>query len=183
MSLTRKMLKAMGIEEEKVDQIIEAHAETVDALKAERDEFKADAAKLHSVQKELDELREKGDGGFEAKYKKEHEDFEAFKAEIEAEKAKSEKEALYKQLLLDAGVDSKRIEPVMKVTDWNAISVKDGKLENEAKLTEAAKQEWGAFIQATAQQGAPTDTPPASAGGEKEPHSLAEALRQKYNAE
>ena len=37
MSLTRKMLKAMGIEEEKIDQIIEAHSETVDSLKAVRD--------------------------------------------------------------------------------------------------------------------------------------------------
>lgn len=33
MSLTRKMLRAMGIEDDKADQIIEAHAETVDALK------------------------------------------------------------------------------------------------------------------------------------------------------
>ena len=31
MALTRKMLKAMGIEDEKADEIIEAHAETVDA--------------------------------------------------------------------------------------------------------------------------------------------------------
>ena len=40
MALTRKMLKAMGIEEEKIDQIIEAHTETVDALKADRDKLK-----------------------------------------------------------------------------------------------------------------------------------------------
>ena len=33
MALTRKMLKAMGIEDEKADEIIDAHAETVDALK------------------------------------------------------------------------------------------------------------------------------------------------------
>ena len=33
MSLTRKMLRAMGIEDDKADQIIDAHAETVDALK------------------------------------------------------------------------------------------------------------------------------------------------------
>ena len=43
MSLTRKMLKAMGIEEEKIDQIIEAHSETVDSLKADRDTYKEDA--------------------------------------------------------------------------------------------------------------------------------------------
>ena len=31
MAHTRKMLKAMGIEDEKADEIIEAHAETMDA--------------------------------------------------------------------------------------------------------------------------------------------------------
>ena len=40
MSLTRKMLKAMGIEDEKIDQIIEAYTETVDALKEQRDQYK-----------------------------------------------------------------------------------------------------------------------------------------------
>ena len=29
MALTRKMLKAMGIEDDKIDQIIEAHSETM----------------------------------------------------------------------------------------------------------------------------------------------------------
>ena len=37
----------MGIEEEKIDQIIDAHSETVDALKAERDGYKEDAAKSY----------------------------------------------------------------------------------------------------------------------------------------
>ena len=36
MAFTRKMLKAMNIEDEKIDQIIDAHSETVDALKADR---------------------------------------------------------------------------------------------------------------------------------------------------
>ena len=54
MSLTRKFLKAMGIEDEKVDQIIEAHSETVDALKEERDGYKADAEKLPEVQRRLE---------------------------------------------------------------------------------------------------------------------------------
>jgi hypothetical protein len=53
MALTRKFLKAMGIEEEKIEQIIDAHTETVNALKEERDNFKADAEKLPNVQKQL----------------------------------------------------------------------------------------------------------------------------------
>ena len=47
MALTRKFLSALGIEEDKVDEIIKAHTETVDALKEQRDELKADAEDDH----------------------------------------------------------------------------------------------------------------------------------------
>ena len=57
MALTRKFLAALGIEADKVDEIITAHTETVDALKHERDTFKADAEKLPTVQQELDDLK------------------------------------------------------------------------------------------------------------------------------
>ena len=48
------MLKAMGIEDEKIDQIIDEHAESVNALKAQRDEFKEAADKADGYKKELD---------------------------------------------------------------------------------------------------------------------------------
>ena len=54
MALTRKFLKAMGIEEEKIDQIIEAHTETVSGLKDSLEKAEAAAKDLPSVQKELD---------------------------------------------------------------------------------------------------------------------------------
>ena len=46
MSLTRKMLKAMAIEDEKIDQIIDAHTETTESLKEERDNYKESAEKV-----------------------------------------------------------------------------------------------------------------------------------------
>ena len=55
MALTRKFLAALGIEAEKVDEIITAHAETVDALKAERDEYKANAEAYAGEQKKVKE--------------------------------------------------------------------------------------------------------------------------------
>jgi hypothetical protein len=58
MALTRKFLSALGIDADKVDEIINAHTETVDALKNERDKYKADAEKLPEVQKELDGMKE-----------------------------------------------------------------------------------------------------------------------------
>ena len=51
MALTRKFLSALGIEADKIDEIINAHSETVDALKEERDNFKSNAEKYADIQK------------------------------------------------------------------------------------------------------------------------------------
>ena len=58
MAVTRKLLKALGIEDEKADQILEAHTETVNEIREERDRYKADAEQLPGVQQELAELKE-----------------------------------------------------------------------------------------------------------------------------
>ncbi len=105
MALTRKMLKAMGIEEEKIDQIIEAHAETVDGLKSDLNKYKADAEKLPTVQKELDDLKAVGDDGWKEKHDKVKKDFEDYKTEVIAKETKAAKEKAAK-----AYFESKNIE-------------------------------------------------------------------------
>ena len=65
MAITRKFLKGMGLTEEQVDTIIEAHTETVDGLKADVDKYREDALKLPDVQKELNDLKAAGDGGLQ----------------------------------------------------------------------------------------------------------------------
>lgn len=65
MSITRKFLKGMGLTDEQVDTIIEAHTETVDGLKADVDKYREDAIKLPDVQKELNDLKAAGDGGLQ----------------------------------------------------------------------------------------------------------------------
>ena len=92
MALTRKLLKGMGLTDEQVDTIIEAHTDTVDGLKADVTRYKADAEKLPGVQKQLDDLKAAGDGGYKEKYEKEHSDFEAFKTDITAKESKAAKE-------------------------------------------------------------------------------------------
>lgn len=166
MSLTRKMLKAMGIEEEKIDQIIEAHTDTVDALKEQRDNFQKDAEKLPAVQKELDELKEAGDGGYKKKYEDEHKAFETYKNQIAEEKDNETKKSLYRKLLEDLKMDSKRIESVLKVTDLKSLTVKDGKLEGHDDLVEAAKTEWADFIPAVKTDGVNVEEPPEGGGGD-----------------
>lgn len=179
-ALTRKLLKSMGIEDEKIDQIIEAHTETVDALKAERDGYKADAAKLGEVERELEALRSAPGDDFQAKYESEHEAFESYKAEVKAQRAHDEKARLYRGLLREAGVDERRIDSVMRVADLDKVTVKGGAIEDHDKALEGIKGEWSDFIPQTQTKPAQVQTPPANTGGEKEPSNLAEALRLRY---
>ena len=145
MALTRRALKAMGIEEEKIDEIISMHSETVDGLKADVAKYKADADALPDVQKELNDLKASG-GDWEEKYTNVKKEFDDYKAEQAGKEAKVAKEAAYRELLKTAGVDEKRIETVMKVTNLDDIKMADGKIKDADTLAEGIKTEWADFI-------------------------------------
>lgn len=168
MSLTRKLLESLGLEADKVSTIIEAHAETVDALKTQIETFKADSEQLAKTQKELktahDELEAlKASGGdWQKKYEDEHTAFESFRAEADAKDLLAKKGDAYRKLLKDAGVSEKRIDSIMKLTDLSAIEMQDDGLKDVEALTEAIKSEWSDFITTTSTSGAKTTTPPAN---------------------
>ncbi len=166
MALTRKLLKGMGLTDEQVDTIIEAHTETVDGLKKQAEAYKADAGKLPDVQKELDELRKTGDGGYREKYEKEHSDFEQFRADAAAKETAAQKRALYREALKKEGVAENRIDAIMKVTDLNDVKLKDGALEEADKVAESIRTNWADFIVQKREEGARVENPPA--GGARE---------------
>ena len=166
MSLTRKMLKAMGIEEEKIDQIIEAHSETVDSLKADRDSYKEDAEKLKAVQKELDDLKAKGDDGWKEMHDRLKVEFDQYKNDVQAKETKAAKEAAYRSILKDANLSEKGIEKAIKYADWDKIELDtDGKLKGANDHIKAVREEWSEYVTTTTTTGAKTSTPPANNGG------------------
>lgn len=170
MALTRKMLEAMGVDEKAIEQIIEAHSETVNALKAERDGYKGNAAKYESVQKELDELKAAAEKGgkdpYKVKYEALKEEFESYKNDVSAKETKSAKENAYRALLKSAGISEKRIDTVLKVSDMDGVELdKEGKIKNSDKLTEQIKADWSDFIVKETETGAQTPNPPANNGG------------------
>ena len=146
MALTRSMLKGMQLTEEQVSAIIDEHIATVDGLKADRDKYKADAAKYTAVQKELDELKN-GEDDWKSKYEKEHADFEAYKKDVATKEERSKVRNAYKDLLSEAGVGSKHIDAILRVTDAN-------------KLAEGIKSEWAGFITSKGTKGVEVDNPP-----------------------
>lgn len=167
MALTRKMLKAMGIEDEKIEQIIEEHTESTDALKQQRDEYKAKAeAKATTSTEPKPKDPEPGDE-YKAKYDAEKKAFEDYKANIAAEKAEADKRAKYRELIVKAGVDSKRVDSVLKVSDLSEIKVKDGAIEGADDLVKSIKEDWADFIPTTQKVGANAPNPPKNDGGAK----------------
>ena len=167
MGFSRKMLKAMNIEEEKIEQIIDAHSETVDALKADRDAYKEDAAKLAAVQKELDALKAKGDDGYKAKYEAEKAAHDALKADIAAKETKKAKTDAYRELLKGANIDEKRIATILRAEAPTIDKIEldaDGKIKNAEQYTENIKSDWADFIVTQSAKGTNTATPPANGG-------------------
>lgn len=171
MGFTRKFLSAMGIEAEKIDEIINAHIEVVDGLKEERDNFKKDAEKLADVQKELSKANEKlaknGEGETVSKedFDKLKKEYDDYKADIDAKAIRSSKENAFRELLKSAGVGEKRMNAIIKVSDIDGIELdKDNKIKDADKRTETIKAEWADFIENTVVKGANTANPPANSG-------------------
>ena len=179
MALKRSQLAALGIEPEKIDQIIESHAETVTALKDEVEKYKAEAEKLPGIQKELAELRKSIEGKDYDKLKQEFEDyktneygklkkeFDDYKVSIQNEKTQAAKEAAYREALKDANLSENGVKKAVKYADWAGVEIgEDGKLKNAKELVKAAREEWAEYIVKTDQQGANTPNPPGGKGNE-----------------
>lgn len=166
MALTRAMLKAMGIEDEKIEQIIVAHSETVDGLKSQLIKLKDDSDKLQTVQAELDKLKNQPDDGYKAKYEKEHKAFEDYKTATENEKALAAKKAAYTEVCKDAGLNGKGVAKALKYTDWSSVELDDaGKVKDAKTHIKALKEEWAEHITTVTTTGAQTANPPANNGG------------------
>jgi len=167
MALTRKMLSGMGLTAEQVDAIIDEHTNVTQGLIADRDKYKADAEELPKVQKQLDD-QQKGDNDWKTKYEKEHNDFESFKKDVSDKESAAKVRDAYQKLLEDAGVASKHLKTVLRVTDFSGMKLdKDGNLEGADKLTESIKSDWSDFISTTSTKGAGVQDPPAKGGKAK----------------
>lgn len=161
MALTRKLLKGMGLTEEQMDTIIEAHTDTVDGLKSDLARYKADAEKLPGVQAELENLKAKGDDGWKDKHDKVKKEFDDYKREQMQKETKSAKESAYRELLKSAGISEKRIDSVLKITDLSSVELEDGKIKNADDLKKSIKEEWADFVVTTKQKGAISTHAPA----------------------
>lgn len=149
MSLTRKQLSDWGVTPETADLIINAHVETVNALKTERDGYASKSVELADALAELEEART---------YKA---DMEKYK--LEAETAIAAKSALEKQIQ-DSENETRRTTAITKlltaehfhpkgidkIIQFSGIAQKvklneQGEITNADEITALAVGGWGEY--------------------------------------
>ena len=185
MAMTRKFLKAMGIEEEKIEQIIEAHTETVNALKEERDNYKKDATTLKDVQRELDDLKAKGDDGWKEKHDKVKKEYEEYKSDVEGKQARETKEKATRAYFENVGITGKNLDIAMRGSrdEIDGLEMDGEKIKDTASLKALVDGDFASLVTTTTTRGASTTTPPTQTQGGSTPKTKAEILKIKDTAE
>lgn len=173
----KEILSKAGVDSEHmkdaVNEIIEGHTTSIEALREERDTYKAQAQKAEELQKQLEKAQkdlkdatsDEAENKYKTKYEMLKEEFKEYKKDIEAKATKESKSKAYRDMLKEAGISDKRIEAVLKVSDVDSIEFDDeGNVKDKDELLKGIKDEWSDFIQTADVQGANTDNPPANTG-------------------
>ena len=165
MALTRKFLEALGIEQAKIDEIISAHTEVTDSLKADRDSYKEKAEKYDEAKTELDKAKSELDKVNKDEYKNKYESLEAefnkYKTDIAEKEVKVKKEEAYKKMLKEIGVNEKSIGAILKVKDLSSLKLDDkGNIVDVDTLKESEKKDWEGFIIKSEEERQDPNTPP-----------------------
>jgi hypothetical protein len=160
--LQRKALSAMGIDADKIDQIIEMHSETVNGLKDEIAKYKADAESLPAVTKERDEWKKKHEDVLakQPDAAKVQADFDAYKKDVESRETNAKKRAALEAKLIAEGANPDAIELMLHGADLEAVTLNEKGEATVDKAIEPIKSKYAKYFGEVKQQGAQTKTPP-----------------------
>lgn len=145
MSLTRRLLKELELNDYAIDRIIAAHTETVDALRTERDAAVAAANALEQAASERDALREAA-----ATHQQEAErlrtEYDAYRREVDAARTAVQRQAALHDALARAGANEQAIPLLEKAItttddDWDGAALRD-----EAAVLSPIREQYGAFF-------------------------------------
>ena len=169
--LTRKFLRALGVEEDKIDEIVTAHQDTLEEIKAERDSLKDNASKLAEAQAEVTRLsgeleKANKNGGDAAKIQA---DFDAYKQQVETDKRNAAKTAAVRAALKAAGAQREEmIDLLILKVDMDKVEMDGDRVKDPAALTDPLKASYGGCFGTTTTAGIPPVNPPT---GDNRPYT------------
>lgn len=169
MALSRSYLKALGLTEEQVNSIVEAHTETISGLKDELKTEREKANRLGEVEKELNDLKTANAGkpNYEELYNADHTALENLRSEIAAKEARTAKEAAIGAFFEKNNIVGKQKKIAMMAIkgDIDGYEVdQDGKLKDTKPLETLIKEDFAGLVSTTRTEGAGIAEPPANIG-------------------
>lgn len=193
MSLTRKSLKAMGLTDEQIESVIEAHAETVNGLKEKLEtvennvetveKLKADVEKY---KKELETAKQTiADGEkYKEMYENEKGEYEKYKSDITAKETKAAKEKAVNKYFKSKGISDNNMAIAMRgvKSEIDATELDEkGEIKDTKVFDELIKGDYARLISQTETKGTQTQTPPPNSN--KVTKTKAEIMQIRNTAE
>lgn len=165
MSLTRKLLRELHLDEATSARVIAAHMETVDSLRAERDSLRAAASGLSALTAERDALRDEV-AALSARRDEAariQADFDAYRARIDADKLASARQSALRAALMDRGANPQAVDLLAAAVSapedaWDGARL----LDPDAALAPVAER-YAPFFARPVPVPTPTIAPPSAA--------------------
>jgi len=151
MSLTRQLLKDLQLSDEAIEQVIAAHIETVNALKAERD---AASAELEALRATADQSAAEVQAAFDA-----------YRTQVETDRTTAKALEMVRLAMIQAGCNEKAIDLLIQAIDPATLEMENGVLKNQDALIADLKSKYAAFFAQPIRMAAPTIQPPIPTGG------------------
>ena len=148
MALTRKFLEALGLNENQVQAVVEEHAATTAAIKADWETkyntAKAAADKLPGVQQELDDLKK---DDYKTKFETERTAFGQYKTQVEGEKARAAKAEAVKAYYTSKRITGGNLAIAMRGTDLESIVLDEsGKIKDSKVLDDLVSGDFKTLV-------------------------------------
>lgn len=161
MALTRKFLKALGVSEEAIEEIITAHTDVTDELKTQLKTAQGAQKQLETITAERDDLQKKLNDPAQANRVAE---LEKQIAEYQKRETTAQKRAALTALLEKIGIDKRGFARVLAATDIDGVEMDGENIKNADKLAESLKTEWSDLLTEPGATGKPPQTPPQNPG-------------------
>lgn len=168
----KEILSQAGVDaehmSEAVRKILDGHTTSIEALREERDKYKAEAEKSATLQQELDKATERLKSYAGKDYDALEKEYHDFKVDVEKKSTRAKKEDVYKRCMKDAGIPERHYEKIIKYSNVDDVQLDDeGNCTNLDTIMKSLKDDWGDHREQSSTSGAPSSNPPTTVKGGK----------------
>lgn len=164
MSLTRKLLRELELNDSAIERIIAAHVDTVDSLRAERDDALSRLTQAESALTDQEALRLSAEENAAAAASAK-EELDAYRAQVHQERHQAARRAALSEALVKQGANRQALPLLLDTVhlteeDWSGDALKDA-----AASLQPVRAKYAALFAAPKPLPVQTVRPPVQGGG------------------